>query len=529
MRHCYLILSFIIISGSVLAQKPLTMKQKRQFDAANIKFEETDYRNALSLYEEIYKSNNEDAELSYKIGVCKFKTKLDQEGAITYFENAATKNFVDAYYYLGKIYHLNERFDDAVSMFNKFKNAEGTTLGISKEEVDRLTDISLRAKRVIGAPIDYKINNIGEKINTKYPDYVPLISADESVMIFTSRREGSTGGEKDPYGQFFEDIYVSYKKDNDWSHAENIGSVINNETHNACVGLSADGNVLIVYKTNEELTGGDLYWSEFNGKTWSSPTKYNENINSGYQEASASLSTDGNTMYFSSNRPGGYGGKDIYRVIRFGNGDWSKAINLGSIINTPYDDDAPFIHPDGKTLYFSSTGHRTMGGYDIFRTTLSETGDWSDPENLGYPINTVDDDIYFVESADGKTGYYSSVKPGGFGSHDIYTVGMVQIPNPVVRGEVCVNDSTKAPIKAKVTLFDVEENKVYGIYHSSALHGGFIMVIPTQKTFKVTVQAKGFESQTREVRFDTREMAQSNFLAIRLIPTKQVNTEKEEE
>ena len=418
----YTYLLFILFSVTVFAQQELTLKQKKILDQANELFGETDYTQSLKLYKKIHQIIPNDAEINYKIGVAKYLLKHDIDSVVAFLEKSSLQKFVDADYYLAKIYHSQTKFDDAISAFNKVKNGENT-LGISTEEINRLIDISLRAKNMMAAPIEYKIKNIGSEINSEYPDYVPVISADESMLIFTSRRPGSTGGKLDPYGQFFEDIYISYKKDNQWTQAENIGETINTETHNACVGLSSSGNTLIVYKTNEELTGGDLYWTEFDGKNWSEPIKYNENINSGYQEASASLSADGNVMYFSSNRPGGKGGKDIYRSIHFANGDWSKPINLGNAINTPYDDDAPFIHPDGKTLYFSSKGHRTMGGYDIFRSVMNENGEWLDPENVGHPINTVDDDIYFVESADGRTGYYSSIKADGLGSHDIYTVG----------------------------------------------------------------------------------------------------------
>src|SRR5690606_258080 len=139
-----------------------------------------------------------------------------------------------------------------------------------------------------------------------------------------------------------------------------------------------------------------------------------------FNESYASITPNDKVIYFSSNRDGGFGGKDIYKIERLPNGSWSKAVNLGSTVNTPYDDDAPFIHSDGRTLFFSSQGHQNMGGFDIFKTKLNDNGEWTTPENIGFPINTVNDDIYFVLAADGKTGYYSSSQQGGFGGQDIY-------------------------------------------------------------------------------------------------------------
>ncbi len=200
---------------------------------------------------------------------------------------------------------------------------------------------------------------------------------------------------------------------------------------------------MIVYRTNKELTGGDLYFSVFENTNWSNLEKLPEAINSKYAESSASLSEDGNILYFSSDRDGGYGGKDIYRSIRFGNGDWSLPLNLGPTINSKFDDDAPFISADGKSLYFSSKGHKTIGGFDIFKLSLKEDGNsWSLPQNLGYPVNTVKDDIYFVTTEDENKGYYSSSRDGGYGGQDIYRINLIDKNQMVVivKGQVYVED-----------------------------------------------------------------------------------------
>ncbi|MFB0923943.1 MAG: hypothetical protein QMB65_01465, partial [Vicingaceae bacterium] len=327
------------------------------------------------------------------------------------------------------------------------------------------------AELAIKDPRNVLIQNLGPIINTKHQEYVPLISADEKMMMFTSRRPGSTGGGLDPNGMPFEDVYMSTKINNTWMDPKALNEGINTSTNDACVGLSADGQILFLFKPSEDQMTGDLYESRMGLDDWEAPIKLGSNINTEFNETSATISLDDKVIYFSSDRPGGFGGKDIYKVLRLPNGKWSKAMNLGAVVNTPYDEDAPFIHTDKKTLYFSSKGHQNMGKYDIFKTVL-EKRSWSAPENLKYPINTVQDDIFFVLAASGKVGYYSSSRSGGYGGQDIYKV--------VLKDENVQQYVLKAIIKskkggerlsAKIMLIENESKKVMGIYKSNSNTG----------------------------------------------------------
>ncbi|PCJ84847.1 MAG: hypothetical protein COA57_08605 [Flavobacteriales bacterium] len=514
-----LLIAFTIASPAIFAQKNYTWAQKRKLNEANYLFDLTDYHSALGIYNELYQIDSLWPELNHRIGVCIFESSREKLQALNYFEKASAGDFTEAHYYLARCYHLQSKFNNAISLYLKYKN-DNDVLKVSLEELDRLIKISERAKQMTANPISVKIENLSKKINTQYAEYVPVISADESMLIFTSRREGSTGGLLDPYGQFFEDIYISMMENDEWTAAKNIGTTINDETHNACAGLSSDGNILITYKTNKELTGGDLYWSELNEGQWSTPVKYPNKINSQFQEPSASLTADGNILYFSSNRPSGYGGKDIYRVVKFANGEWSFPVNLGPPVNSSFDDDAPFIHPDGKTLYFSSRGHQTMGGYDIFKSTLVEENKWSGPENLGFPINTVDDDIYFVISANGKRGYYSSNKEDGFGSQDIYVINLEEEHKPVVRGVILSADSAQKPLKAKITLIDTQKNQIIGIYRSNTLTGKYILVLSLGINYQMFVEAAGYNSQTEYIKFNIEDTPKEAYMEIKLGPIK---------
>ncbi|MEJ0033096.1 MAG: hypothetical protein WDO15_23390 [Bacteroidota bacterium] len=247
-------------------------------------------------------------------------------------------------------------------------------------------------------------------------------------MFTTRRRDGNMNENVFSDNKPWEDIFISSKEGGKWTPAKNIGAPVDigapvgTLNHESTTALSRDGNTLLIYK---DENNGDIYVTsrKTTSEPWSAPEPL-EGINSTYAESSASLSTDGTTLYFSSDRPGGLGGFDIYMATKDSRGNWTKIKNLGPGINTPYDEEGPFIDYEGKVLYFSSKARKGMGGYDIFKSTLTDVKNnkWSDPENLGYPINTPDNDVYFVGSKDGKRGYYSSVREDGLGYADIYRV-----------------------------------------------------------------------------------------------------------
>jgi hypothetical protein len=489
-----------------IAQVKYTKEQKYLKKEADYIFGFGDYPTAKAKYLELFAIDSLSVELNHKIAVCILLAEHDRKESKPYFEFASGKGYIESDYYIAGLYHLENNFDRAAEYFRKYlastekKQHDYTT-------VRKKLDMVERARKMIASPVEVRLENIGPTINTKYHEYVPVISADESVLIFTSRRPGSTGGKLDPFGRHYEDIYISVKQEGKWSRPEGISPNINTDNYDACVGLSSDGFTLIIYKTNEDYTGGDLYWTTLDGDEWQVAEKYGEGINSANLEPSASLSADGNKIYFSSNRPGGYGGLDIYRAVKFPDGKWSLPQNLGPAINTEAHEDAPFIHPDDKTLYFSSQAHETMGGYDIFKSEVDENGAWSKPKNLGYPINTTDDDRYFVLSADGRKGYYSSGKDGGFGEHDIYEM---HLPHEfkdltLVKGVISADNSTKQALKAKITLRDAETKKIVGIYHSNSKTGKYLLVIPPDEKLKMTVYAGGYGGYSETLFFHNKE------------------------
>lgn len=474
---------------------------------ADIEIYNNNFQKALDLYQRAYNLDTTNAKAAYKLGVCMYSIRKYKKQSLPYFEKAHKNGIVEASYYLGNLYHLNGKYSEAMRAFQEYQNSVGKK-EFSDAEVDFLIGKCKTAVEFEQTPINAEIENIGHIVNSEYPDYVPLISADESVLIFTSRREGSTGNQLDPFGEYFEDVYMSAKVDSQWTAPKNISCNINTSTHDACVGFSASGELLFLYRTSEDLLSGDLYSSVFDGKDWTVPAKLPAPINSlEYTEPSIAMSADGQTIYFSSNRPGGYGKKDIYKVMKLPNGEWSQPLNMGPSINTSEDEDALFIHPDAKTFYFSSKGHKSMGGYDIFKSKLSEDGLWSEAENLGYPVNTPDDDVFFVLSTDGKTGYYSSARKDSYGGADIY---LIHFPDEdfglgVFNGTVVTADSSYQPLTARISLFDFKTNKLIGSYNTNKLTGKFIMIIKTGKEYFMKVESEGYVSYVGKINPLTEE------------------------
>jgi Tol biopolymer transport system component len=279
-----------------------------------------------------------------------------------------------------------------------------------------------------------------------------------------------------------------------------VGFPINTETNDACVAISPDGQRMIVYRTTANGLSGDLYLSTLTaGNRWSQPTLMPQEINSPYLEASACFSNDTVDIYFSSDRPGGYGGKDLYRLRRLPNGKWSQPYNLGRKINTRYDEDAPFLHPDGVTLYFSSKGFNSMGEYDVFRSTLNENRtDFMEAENLGYPINGPGNDIFFVVSADGQRGYYSSSKKDSYGDVDIYEIE-TRFGNNDLKVRTGVASLGGKPSRVLITLMDRESGQMQGTYYSHPDHGRFILVLNPLKRYQAIVEADGYVTEERMI------------------------------
>lgn len=354
-----------------------------------------------------------------------------------------------------------------------------------------------------------EIEELGSEINSEYDDYAPVITAGKDLMYFTSRRP-YTEKEKKKGRESMEMIYEAVWDEYDslWLDPEVMDYPVNMPRfHNSNIAISNDGQRLLKYQ-DDGFGFGDIFESVLVGKEWSEPVSLGDVINSEHHESSASIAPDGRTIYFVSDRPGGIGGRDIWVSTKDDEGNWSTAENLGNRVNSNKDEESVFIHPDGKTLYFSSNGHRGKGGYDVFKTEL-RNGKWSKAKNLGLPINTKGDDMFFVLTADGKTGYYSSDRTGG--SKNICEIRFISLIDEqsgpkltVFKGKV-MDAETKAPLGSIIEVVDNEKNEIIGTFSSNSESGKYLISLPSGKNYGINFSAEGylFSSHTFDLTNDS--------------------------
>lgn len=478
------------------------------------------YRYAIPYYLSAEKFNPDNAMLNYKIGKCMIYSPSKTEAA-QYLVKAIQLNpmiVADAHYYLARAYHLNMYWDKAKEEYNTYLQTLNPAQTKLISDIRKKIEECNNGKQLCQTPVRVFIDNLGAPVNTKYPEYHPLINADGTEIIYTSRITPNVKVKMDPKdGEAFEDIFVSYYKNGAWGAPKNLGAPVDTKSHDATAGLSPDGQTLYIYRTNG---AGDIYQTHFSNNVWAKPQRMNNTINSASKETTITVSADGKVFYFVSDRPGGYGMGDIYKVTTDGNGTWSSPQNLGPLINTQYDEEGVYLEPDGNTLYFSSTGHNTMGGYDVFKSVY-DSGKWSAPVNLGYPINTPGDDIYFVMSADKKHAYYSSDQKGGMGDMDLYMItflgpekpvmvstspsalsGLANIPDVItgaavesnkalLRGTV-VDSETHKPLLASIELVDNKRNKVVADFTTDSATGNYVVSLASGINYGITVKANNY-------------------------------------
>ena len=363
----------------------------------------------------------------------------------TNFKDRATKYFLkvleldpsykfNIHFLIGQGYQYGLQYDKAFDHYDRYlSQVEESNKSWGDDftpviEVERKIFECQNGLEYMSEPKDYTIENIGPAINSEWDDYGPVLTADENFLVFTSRRqEGNSNMDVFDDMLYYEDVFYSTRIGDEWQPAQNIGKPINIIYHSSNLAINADGSELYLYRSQN---GGDVFLSKRNPDgTWTEPEPLNGNINSPFSENSVSISPDENTLYFSSDRPitPERTDLDIYYSRRNKSGDWGPPVNL-SAINTEYDEDGSFMDYDGKTLYFSSKGHKGMGGFDIYKTVYDAANDeWSTPINLGYPMNSPDNDIYFVSTRDGKRGYFASSKSDGYGFLDIYHIKLADL------------------------------------------------------------------------------------------------------
>ncbi len=512
----YLSVLLTFSMNTAFAQKAAIQKSEEMIKTFNAeqRFYAGDYQGALNVYNDVLKTKPNDAAIIFHVAECQYKMAQYPLA----LENAVKAKGIDAKandeisLLLGKLYQMDGNLDQALAEFTTFKSIVAGTKKEKESDVDLYLSQINNAKALIAAPVSVVIENATDVINSEYDEKAPSVTADGKTLIFTSRRPGKSSaldieGDK----KYFEDIYISHwdsiKKG--WGPAELLPGNINTDGHDACTSISPDGKEIYIYKNEMEgeSRGGDIYVAKLSSSgKWGAPKAMGKPINTTYFEGGACIAPDGNTIYFVSERPGGFGHADIYMAKRKDRTEWDVPVNIGADINTSEDEGGIFLAADGKTLFFTSQGYNSIGGYDIFKT-VNEDGKWSKPVNLGYPINTINNDMSITLTLDGTTGYFISDRKGGLGDLDIYKVDLTNYPilekdmkrkvdaGPVMgilKGTI-FNATDGSALEAEVVVFDETGAKV-GSTMSKAGGGDYFVTLTTGKTYEIKIELEGYKA-----------------------------------
>jgi tetratricopeptide (TPR) repeat protein len=420
-RFWLLVVLLFLISLKSFGQEKENLKSLFVEAESFFLFEE--YKDALPLYQKILRMEPDNYNIGYKIGVCYLNDIYLKAKSIKYLKEASqhtdpaanTASYrekfapLDALFYLGNAYRVNNMLDDAIESYQHFKGLANPQI-FDIELVNTEIATCQRAKKLISNPIYFVKKNITGGINTRFAETNPVISGDGKFLVFNREL------------QFYNGVFIS-TKDNlgNWSEPVNLTPDFGLDGNSLVTGVSNHGDEIFVYRSDQY--DGNIYSSKLVNDKWSKLVKLNDNINTKFWESHASPSPDGNYLYFTSNRPGGYGGLDIYKSKRGSDGEWGIPVNLGPVINSPENEETPFLSNDGYTLFFSSLGHETIGGYDIFMSTLQSDGTWGKPKNMGYPLCTTDDDLFYCPAGSNSNGFYSIYDASTTqGLSDIYSI-----------------------------------------------------------------------------------------------------------
>jgi len=476
------LIPFIVFSQA----KPQTTYQGDKNLAKQL-FDNQNYKNALAEYLIILKNDSLNIQYLHAASICLLNTFSDKKQALVWLERVTQNSKCDpnAWYDLGRAYQYQYRFDDAINSFRKF-------LSIYKKKdinyipAQRQIEMCENAKKIIASPIDVTFELLGNEINSVEPDFFPYISEYETQIVFSSKRTGNTGNLIDFEGYNSSDIFIS-EYDNGWKKAKRLPTPINTMFSDIITFMSKDEKSIII-QTDSEKKQGELLLSELKGKNYSRPLLFPDEINSNYDETAACTSEDGQFVFFASNKPGSYGAKDIYYCRKLASGEWSNAVNVGENINTEYDENFPYIAPDGETFYFCSVGHNSMGGYDLFKSQWDKINmTFSKPQNLGYPINTPFDERTISLTKSGRFAY-TSIYNENSKERDIYRIIFNNIEQnyTVLKGEIIENDTTQSDNEKIKNNFNKKytfkvfnsKNEIYGKY------------LPNKNTMKYAIVLK---------------------------------------
>jgi outer membrane protein OmpA-like peptidoglycan-associated protein len=492
-------LIFFLLPGTSLLSQDLSTKSNRAarfFRSGIQEFELLNHEEALKLFKQAISADKEFYEAYLLAGDVYFELNRYPE-AIEHFEKAVSINadfFPLAYFNLGNAWMALGRYEEAKNAYNRLMLQSGISeryRAIGRQKIESCHF----AINAVKNPVPFDPVDLGPEINTGDDEYWPTLTADEQVLIFTRQVMLDPGGRRRP-GNLREDFYISYFLDDNWSVAASIGPPLNSELNEGAPSVTADGRLIFFTACNrvDGLGSCDIYSAERKGNKWGEPVNLGPPVNTSLWEAQPSISPDGKTLYFASNRRGGHGKMDIWYSSQDQKGNWGDPVNMGGIINSEGNEMSPFIHVDNQTLYFSSDGHTGMGGYDLFVTRRDENGNWSDPENLGYPLNTHFDELGLIVNARGDKGYFASDRMNGK-VRDIFTFDLHPAARPFevsyMKGTV-YDAGNRRRLKASFELIDLANTRTVIQSYSDATTGEFLVPITTGRDYALNVSRSGY-------------------------------------
>lgn len=481
----------------------LSKKEARLKEDADVLFAMQDYAGALPFYRELLALYPDDPALNTAVGISMFHLRSTHQKALPYLKKAVDAKHVLAYYHFASLLHEQGRLDTAEYLLVQLLSMPDTLFSVPKKQAVRRLGQVRTAQEMMARPVAVTVEKLGPAINSDYAEHTPLISWDDSLLFFTSRRPLGIESEVNAEGEFLEDIYMSRRgADGKWLPAEPVSS-LNTKYNDAMAGLSFDTRELIFFRTNKRvLSTGDLHRAVMKDGIYEDAGKMKKPVNSPAIEAGATFASDGHFIIFSSNRPGGYGGMDLWRVVRIGDGIYSKAQNLGPDINTEADEIGAFLLPDNRSLYFSSNRSESMGGFDVFRCKMLSDTAFTAPENIGYPLNSLGNDVFFSLTPNGTKGYFSRAMAGNPADLDIFTTTVpgMNVKANIIKGRI-INVQTGEPVRTEIKVYDEKSQSLLGIYNSSEGNGKYLIVLLPTEDAVMEINEPGYQTYRRHLEY----------------------------
>lgn len=487
------ILLLCCITSFVFSQ---TVNGKRtEIEDAHEHFDNGNYLMAIPIYKSELRKDPDNKKIKLRLGICYINTRINRSQAISYLEaySKEPKPDDEVWFYLARAYQLNYKLAEAITTFQKFKALKPKRT----IEIDRYIENCENAIKLMREPSNVTFQNMGKEINSDEPDYYPYISKDETILAFTSRRKDNVGGKKvEIDGYRSSDIYTSVSQHGKWTPAKNAGRAINGGLDEQIVGLRSDGLEMYIYLDHIDKFG-DIYVStrKDTATDFPKPRIFLPSINDNF-ETSGCLSEDGTVLFFTRREKQGMQ-SDLYYCKKLPNGLWAVPVRLPDHVNTPYNEESPYLSYDFKTLYFASEGHNSMGGYDLFKTTWDhEKNTFSKPVNMGYPINSTDDDRSICVTPDNRLAYVSAFRPKGLGDLDIYRVRFNDSPqkSKIYKGRVFLGDTIakNQPSNNAITIIatnELDDTEYTFTPHSKT--GKYMMALPAG-VYKLSISSRSY-------------------------------------